>query len=77
MLERAETRTRELARNADAIWRERRRLIEDMRAAGEQLVEICEVEGKRFSRTPEELSTAAEPAREPASTPVGDLPGMA
>jgi hypothetical protein len=76
MRERAETRTRELARNADAIWRERRRLIEDMRAAGEQLVDICEVEAKRFPRPPEELSPREEPTRVHDSTPVGDLPGM-
>ena len=39
-IEDAETRARELARSAEAIWRERRRLIEDMRATGEQLVAI-------------------------------------
>src|SRR5919204_36617 len=46
--EAAETRTRELARNAETVWRERRRLIEDMRAVGEQLVAIGDAEAKRF-----------------------------
>jgi DivIVA domain-containing protein len=45
----SETRARELTRNAEAVWRERRRLIDDMRAVGEQLVAIGETEGKRFA----------------------------
>jgi len=48
MLEVAENRVRELARNAEMIWRERRRLIDDVRAAGDQLVAIGEAEAKRF-----------------------------
>ena len=71
MLEHAETRARELARNADAIWRERRRLIDDIRAVGEQLLEMSDVEGKRFPRLPEELSLGDEHPREPASAPPG------
>jgi hypothetical protein len=49
------------------VWRERRRLIEDMRAVGEQLVAIGETEGKRFPRFGEEGSDVAELLREPAS----------
>ncbi|MGB8878773.1 MAG: hypothetical protein WCD11_20815, partial [Solirubrobacteraceae bacterium] len=64
-IEEAETRARELARSAEAIWRERRRLIEDMRAVGEQLVAIGEAEGKRFPRFGEEGSDVAELLREP------------
>jgi cell division septum initiation protein DivIVA len=48
--EAAEARVRELSQNAETIWRERRRLIEDMRAVGEQLMTIGEAEAKRFAR---------------------------
>ncbi len=44
----AALRARELTRSAETIWRERRRLIDDMRAVGDQLVAIGETEGKRF-----------------------------
>jgi cell division septum initiation protein DivIVA len=64
-LERAETRARELARNAEGIWRERRRLIDDMRAVGDQLVAIGDAEAKRFPAFAEEpLPTSDEQARE-------------
>ena len=46
----AEARARELARSAEKIWRERRRLLEDMRAVAEQLAAIGEAEGARFTR---------------------------
>ena len=59
-------RARELARSAETVWRERRRLIEDMRAVGEQLVAIGETEGKRFPRFGEEGSEVAELLRDPA-----------
>jgi len=61
----AETRARELARSAETVWRERRRLIEDMRGVGEQLVAIGEAEGKRFPRFGEEGSDVAELLRDP------------
>ena len=67
MRESAETRARELARSAETIWRERRRLIDDMRAVGEQLVAIGEAEGKRFPRFGEEGSEVAELLREPVA----------
>jgi len=66
MRESAEIRARGLARSAEMVWRERRRLIEDMRAVGEQLVAIGETEGKRFPRFGEEGSDVAELLREPA-----------
>jgi len=66
MRESAELRARELARSAETIWRERRRLVEDMRAVGEQLVAIGETEAKRFPRFGEEGSEVAELLREPA-----------
>jgi|SRR5579884_235913 len=67
-LEAAEARTAELARSAELIWRERKRLIEDVRAVGDQLVTLGEAEGKRFSALPEELSLAAhQPPEQPAT----------
>lgn len=71
MLERAETRARELARNAEAIWRERRRLIDEMRTVGEQLADITESESKRFPRAPDELSFGRDPAAEEAASTAG------
>jgi cell division septum initiation protein DivIVA len=59
MLEAAQTRSRDLARSAESIWRERRRLIEDMRGIGEQLVAIGDVEGKRFAKLADEIAVAA------------------
>ena len=55
-IEAAETRAAELSRSAELIWRERRRLIEDVHAVGEQLVTLGDAEAKRFSALPEELS---------------------
>jgi hypothetical protein len=72
MLESAETRARELARSAEAIWRERRRLIGDMRAVGEQLVAIGETEGKRFARFEEE-SGVAQLLHDPGATVAAGL----
>ena len=69
-VERADTRVRELARNAEAIWRERRRLIDDVRTAGEQLVAIGEVEGKRFPAFADEFLPGDGHARGPAPSPV-------
>lgn len=67
MLERADTRLGELARSAEAIWRERRRLIDDMRAVGEELVAIGEVEARRFPHLVEGLALGDEDRRERAS----------
>jgi cell division septum initiation protein DivIVA len=64
MLEAAQTRSRDLARSAESIWRERRRLIDDMRGIGEQLVAIGDVEGKRFAKLADEIPLAAgQPAQ--------------
>ena len=67
MVESAEMRARELARSAETIWRERRRLIDDMRAVGDQLVAIGDTEGKRFPRFGEDGSELAELLREPGT----------
>jgi DivIVA domain-containing protein len=71
MLDIAETRTHDLARSAEAIWRERRRLIDDMRDMGEQLVSIGEAEGKRFARLGEVVPLGDEPTHEQPSTGIG------
>ena len=60
MLAAAEGRARELTRNAETVWRERRRLIDDMRAVGEQLVAIGETEGRRFTRFVADTDDIAE-----------------
>jgi DivIVA domain-containing protein len=62
-VETAETRARELGHSAESIWRERRRLIEDVRGVGEQLVAIGETESKRFPRFADDLASAMEPLR--------------
>lgn len=62
-IEQAEARARELGNSAETIWRERRRLIEDVRGAGEQLVAIGETESKRFPRFAEDMALALEPLR--------------
>src|SRR5437763_4077916 len=57
LLNTAETRARQLAQNAETVWRERRRLVDVVRAIGEQLSSIGEAEAKRFPR----LSEAVPP----------------
>lgn len=65
----AETRARELAHNAETIWRERRRLVDDMRAIGEQLTSTGEAEAKRFPRLSEAIPPASVSSRAPTSSP--------
>jgi DivIVA domain-containing protein len=50
VMDAAESRAQELSHSAETIWRDRRRLIEDVKAVGEQLVSIGEAESKRFPR---------------------------
>jgi cell division septum initiation protein DivIVA len=57
----AALRARELTRSAETIWRERRRLIDDMRAVGDQLVAIGETEGKRFPHFIGDTLTDSDP----------------
>jgi len=70
MLDAAETRARELGRNAENVWRERRRLIEDMQAVGEQLVAIGEAESKRFARFIDDSRLPDEPVSDGGREPV-------
>ena len=75
MLESAETRNRDLALSAEAMWRERRRLIGDVRAVGEQLVAIGEVEEKRFPRPSEPAVGPEHPGEQTSHT--GSVPAAA
>jgi uncharacterized protein YoxC len=63
LLDEAEGRVRELAQSAETIWRERRRLVDDMRAIGEQLSSIGEAEARRFPQLSEAIPPAAVPSR--------------
>lgn len=63
LLDAAEARARELAQNAETIWRERRRLVDDMRAVGEQITSIGESEAKRFTRLTDAIPAAAVSSR--------------
>ncbi len=83
MIEDGETKARDLSHSAETIWRERRRLIEDMRGVGEQLVSLGEAESKRFPRFSEELAQALDSSRlrgghggngEPAAEPAPQVP---
>jgi cell division septum initiation protein DivIVA len=72
MTERAENRTRELIRNVETVWLERRRLIDDMRAVGDQLLAISDAEAKRFQHLDVELPSGEERAAEQAATTVSE-----
>ena len=63
----AEARAHELERDAEAIWRERRRFIDDMRNMAQQELEIAEAAAARFSH----IDLAAEQASR-AGQPTGD-----
>jgi DivIVA domain-containing protein len=69
LLKVAETRSRELVESADLIWRERRRLIEDLRVLGEQLLALGETEAERFAR-PTKTVAVGDP-REPHAPEAG------
>jgi DivIVA domain-containing protein len=70
MVAAAEGRTQQLERSAETLWRERRRLIQDMRALGEQLVTIGEAEAKRFPRDAEAVPPVDEQAPTAVTEPV-------
>jgi DivIVA domain-containing protein len=71
MLSSADARVRELSENAEMIWRERRRLVDDVRAVGEQLVAIGEAEARRFTRLGDSAPFAGDP-RNPAQRGNGE-----
>ncbi len=61
-----ETRVQELERNAEMVWRERRRLIDDMRAVAHEQIEIAEAAMARFPQ-------AGAGAKKPSSEATDDL----
>ena len=62
----ATARVRELNRNAEAIWRERQGLIENMSAVAQQLQGIADAEAARFPRPAEASTEEPPPTGEPA-----------
>ena len=60
----AEARVRELDRDADDLWRERRRLLKEMSAVAMQQLEIADAASARFQR---EARSAAEDPADPST----------
>jgi DivIVA domain-containing protein len=58
-----ETRVQELERHADTVWRERRRLIDDMRAVAKEQLEIADAAMARFAQPATEADQAASASR--------------
>ena len=66
-----EARVQELERHAETVWRERRRLIDDMRAVGKEQLEIAEAAMARFPQAQVDAprpSVAAQELSEQPST---------
>jgi cell division septum initiation protein DivIVA len=64
-----ESRAQELERHADTVWRERRRLIDDMRTVAQEQLEIAEAAAARFPQNAaagEQARPAVESAEQPA-----------
>jgi DivIVA domain-containing protein len=61
----AETKARVLDNDADEIWRERKRLVDDVQRVADELTELADAASRRF---PAE-ETAEEPADETAEIP--------
>ena len=64
-----EARVGELERHAETVWRERRRLIDDMRAVAQEQLEIAEAAMARFPQTPTPGADSAEADLENADKP--------
>jgi len=74
----AEARVHELDADAEAIWAERLRLIEDVRDVADRLLAVAEEATARFpSAHPDEDQTQAlPPADEPQSEAIGPMEAM-
>jgi DivIVA domain-containing protein len=59
----AETKARVLDNDADEIWRERKRLVDDVQRVADEMTELADAASRRF---PAEVP-AEEPAEEPAA----------
>jgi hypothetical protein len=71
----AETKIRVLDNDADEIWRERRRLVADVRLVADELAELADSASRRFPpEEPTETSELPEPDSPPPPPPppVGD-----
>lgn len=61
MTEAAKRKLRELDEETDAVWRERERLLEDMRAVSKALASLADQASDRFPAAPDQGATAAFP----------------
>jgi DivIVA domain-containing protein len=70
MIEAAETRLRVLDADADDVWRERKRLIEDTQRVAAELAELADAAGRRFpAETPESAADTAPIEPDPEADP--------
>src|SRR3954471_4970767 len=60
--ETADSYAQELYRNAELVWRERRRLVDDIGSVGKHLVDVAQDEGSRFQRLPTTVNVASDSA---------------
>jgi DivIVA domain-containing protein len=67
MIDAAETRVRVLDADADEVWRERKRLIDDVQRVAAELAELADAAGRRFP--PETPESAADTATIDAPAP--------
>lgn len=61
MTEAAKRKLREIDEETDAVWRERERLLEDMRAVSKALASLADQASDRFPAAPDQGATAAFP----------------
>lgn len=61
--EEAKVRLRELDNETDAVWRERERLLEDVRAVSSALASLADQASERFPAAADQSATSAFPAR--------------
>ena len=61
--EEAKARLRNLDSETDAVWRERERLLEDVRAVSSALASLADQASERFPAAADQSATAAFPAR--------------
>ena len=75
LVEAARTKVRVLDNDADEIWRERKRLLEDVQRVADDLSELADSASRRFAEEPTEdqpVLQLAETAQAPAADPEPD-----